>query len=144
MSDPLAELSIYAAQDPTAAWTFTSSVDMRTGIWNTATAGEHYRRVSIIVTPSATSPTTYQLKMQSSEDDTTWADEVMVIEVLAGSGVARCSILNLEDEDGSVLADRGVVLHFKRASRRYMRWALRKTGGAGTDRLQVSRALAKE
>ena len=143
MSNPLDELEIFAAADPTATWTFTDSVDLRDPIWSAGSGGDPLRDVSIIVTPSGTSPASYELKMQTSADDTTWADEVMVLEVAAGAGPVRATILSLQDEDGTVLDDRAIVLNFTRMARRYVRWALKSTGGAGTDRLQVSRALAR-
>lgn len=121
-----AGVSVYAAQDPTAAYTFTDAVDL---------AAHAY--VDFMVTPSGTAPTSYQCKVQTSQDGSIWGDVPLVVEISAGAVPLLGTVIDLLDTDGTVLADRALLVSFTRRASRYVRLALKSTGGAGTDRLAV-------
>lgn len=120
-------VEVYAAADPTVAWTFTDPVDMRYHVY-----------VDFVPVASATSPASYEAKLQTSCDPVTalWED-VPTDEVAAGLALHRARIFQLEDEDGTVLSGRGCPITYERKAKRYVRLAVKRTGGAGTDRLQV-------
>lgn len=122
-------VEVYAAADPTAAWTFSDPVDLK-----------HHVYVDFVPVASGTSPASYEAKLQTSCDPTAavpvW-DDVPTDEVAGGLGPHRARIFQLEDEDGTVLSGRGCPITYERKAKRWVRLAVKSTGGAGTDRLQV-------
>lgn len=125
-------LVAYANADPTIVYTFGVVVDM----------GGH-KIAAFLVTSSATSPTSYQLMIQTADAvGGPWAYEPLV-EGIAGLGTARGFEIDLQDPDGTVLLG-AIPITFERGARRFVRLALKRTGGAGTDRIAATVTLATE
>jgi hypothetical protein len=132
MSTVSGPFPIYAAQDPTAAYTFSDAIDMA-----------DHRYLEVLVIATGTSPASYEFMWQSADLAAgPWAD-VPLVEATAGLGASRAPEIALQDPDGTVLS--GSSPHaFVRGARRFVRAAVKSTGGAGTDRIAMTATLATE
>lgn len=128
-------VEVFAAADPTTTWSFTEAVDLR-----------NHEYCAFIFTATETAPTSYEAKLQVSPDNLVWTD-VPTNEVSAGLGPQRARIYQLQDEDGTVLSAAGddrALIEYYRAAFRYVRAAVKRTGGAGTDRIAVGAIVGEE
>jgi hypothetical protein len=127
-----APVAIYANADPTAAYTFGTGIDMATAEY-----------ADVVVTASGTSPVSFQFKWQTADVLAgPYADEP-VVESAGGVGTARALVVDLMDDDGTVLSA-ALVMRWYRSGRRFVRPAIKRTGGAGTDRIAMTATIAME
>ncbi len=108
------------ATDPTTAYTFGAAIDMRDHLF-----------AKVNVTTSGDEPTSFETKLQWSDDGTNFFD-MRVKQVSGGNAIAAPQIVALQDEAGAPANDTYDLL-IDRGAARYWRLAIKRTGGgAGT------------
>lgn len=117
-------VEVYANADPTTSYTFSDTVDL----WE-------YSYATFWITASGTAATSFEAKLQVSNDDAAWCDAPSD-EVAAGASPSRARVYSLLDEDGTVLSGLG-ILRFVKCAERYARLAIKRTGGDANTRIQA-------
>lgn len=119
---------VYASADPTTSYTFSDAIDM----------GDH-PFVGITIVTGGLVPTSFEVKRQLSHDGTTWEDETGD-DYAAGIGLRRVRVDAVQDAAGTPANGR-YAWAYERFGHRYMRLAVKRTGGDATTRFAATRAF---
>ena len=109
--------SVYAEADPTTSYTYSSAVDTDVG-----------DQLSFELVTSGTVVTSWQLKVQLSMDNSVWADQ-LTEETSAGAVTQLVAVRSIPTATGTYGLD------IPSGAWRYIRLAVKRTGGDATTRI---------